>query len=422
MPGKSNAKNTKDKLSALMEMAALVNSSHEKTVIMNHAVKSICRLTNAEAGSLLLVDEQTGQLDFEVVLGSQSEKLICFRVPEGQGIAGWVAQNDTPLIVPDVQSDERFYRYCDQEIKFVTREMIAVPLRVNGSVIGVIQAINKKEGTFDLEDLELAMAFSNQIAMVVNKFGCRIFEIHTLGRFELLINGVQAGKPDAALASKPLQLLKAVIALGGSDVPQEQLADLLWPDADGDQARRSFDTTMHRLRKMLGHEQVLSIRNGKLNLDPALVWLDARVFESYFDRLSPVAKVCICSEQVPLYEKAIALYKGSFMPAEKAESWILDRRDRLRGRFVRLVVALGSFWEQHQKYEQALECYRHSLEVDTPSEELYRQLMSCLMTLDRHAEALAVFELCRRNLRATLGVEPSPATLALANVIRTAHN
>ena len=238
------------------------------------------------------------------------------------------------------------------------------------------------------------MAFVNQIAMVVNKSGSKIFKIHTLGKFELLINGVQAGKPDAALASKPLQLLKAVIALGGSDVSQEQLADLLWPDADGDQARRSFDTTMHRLRKMLGHEQALSIRNGKLNLDPALVWLDTRVFESYFDRLSPVAKDYICPEQVPLYEKAIALYKGSFLPAEKTESWTLDRRDRLRGRFVRLVVALGGFWEQHQKYEQALECYRYSLEVDTPSEELYRQLMSCLMTLDRHAEALAVFELC----------------------------
>lgn len=245
-------------------------------------------------------------------------------------------------------------------------------------------------------------------------------KIYTLGRFELLVNGVPGGKPDSATASKPLQLLKAVIARGGADVSQEEVADLLWPDADGDQARRSFDTTMHRLRKMLGHEQALSIRNGKLNLDPALVWLDARLFEAYFDRLSPVAKDSIRSEQIPLYEKAIALYKGSFLPAEKSESWTLDRRDRLRGRFVRLVTALGGFWEQQQKYEQALECYRRSLEVDTPAEELCRHLMSCLMTLGRHAEALAVFEQCRRNLLATLGVEPSPATLTLVNTIRTA--
>jgi len=420
MPAKSNAMDAKDKLSALMEMAALVNSSHEKAVIMNHAVKSVCRLTNAEAGSLLLIDEQTGNLDFEVVLGPQSKKLLFFRVPKGQGIAGWVAQNDTPLIVPDVQSDERFYRYCDQEIKFVTREMIAVPLRVNGDVIGVIQAINKKEGKFNLEDLKLAMAFANQIAMAVNKSGFKMFKIHTLGRFELLINGVQAGKTDAALPSRPLQLLKAVIALGGIDVPQEQLADLLWPDSDGDQSRRSFDTTLHRLRKMLGHEQALGIRNGRLSLEPSVVWLDTQVFEAYFNQLSPVSKDCINPAQVSLYEKAIALYKGNFLPADKAEIWTLDRRERLRGRFVRLVATLGSFWEQRQKYERALECYRQGLEVDTAAEELCRQLMNCLAMLDRHAEALAVYETCRRNLLTSLGVEPSPATVALACSIRTA--
>ena len=169
MPGSSNARKTQDKLSALMEMAALVNSSHERSVVMNHAVKSVCRLTNAEAGSLLLIDEHTGHLDFEVVLGPQSKVLSFFRVPKGQGIAGWVALNDTPIIVPDVQVDERFYRYVDQEINFVTREMIAVPLRFNGVVIGVMQAINKSEGKFDHEDLKLAMAFANQIASVISR-------------------------------------------------------------------------------------------------------------------------------------------------------------------------------------------------------------------------------------------------------------
>ena len=243
-------------------------------------------------------------------------------------------------------------------------------------------------------------------------------KINTLGRFELFVSGVQVGKTDSAAMSKPLQLLKAVIALGGTDVPQEVLADLLWPDADGDQSRRSFDTTLHRLRKMLGHDQALSIRNGKLNFDPTLVWIDVQVFESCFRQLSPVAKDCVKPEQVPLYEKALALYTGDFLPADKAEGWSPDCRERLQGRYVRLVIALGSFLEQRQQHEAALACYRHSLDIATSSEELCRQLMSCLMTLDRHAEALAVFELCRRNLRTTLGVEPSPATLALATAIR----
>ena len=77
-----------DKLKAMMEMAALVNSSYERSVIMDHAVKSVCRLTGAEAGSLLLLDEFTGHLDFEVVTGGKEELLPFFRVPKGQGIAG----------------------------------------------------------------------------------------------------------------------------------------------------------------------------------------------------------------------------------------------------------------------------------------------------------------------------------------------
>lgn len=159
----------RDKLAGLMEMAALVNSSHKRSVIMDHAVKSICRLTQAEAGSLLLIDDATGNLNFEVVMGEQSSVLPFFRVPKGQGIAGWVAEHDAPLIVPDVQADERFFRYVDQELKFTSREMIAVPLRADGAVIGVLQVINKQQGAFDHDDLKLAMAFANQIAAVINK-------------------------------------------------------------------------------------------------------------------------------------------------------------------------------------------------------------------------------------------------------------
>ncbi len=160
-----------DKLKTMMEMAALVNSSHDRSVIMKHAVQSVCRLTGAEAGSLLLVDQFTGHLDFEVVIGEKDELLPFFRVPKGQGIAGWVVENDLPLIVPDVKNDERFFNFTDKELGFTTRDMIAVPLRVNGSVIGVLQAINKTSDSFNHDDLKLAMAFANQIVVVIHKTG-----------------------------------------------------------------------------------------------------------------------------------------------------------------------------------------------------------------------------------------------------------
>lgn len=167
MSEEKNEHIAQDKLSALMEMASLVNSCHERTVVMEYAVQSLCRILEAEAGSLLLVDEHTGHLDFEVVNGDKKELLPFFRVPKGQGIAGWVAENNTPVIIPDVQQDDRFFKVVDRELQFVTRDMIAVPLRIGSRVIGVLQAINKKTGIFSHEDIKLAMAFANQIVAVV---------------------------------------------------------------------------------------------------------------------------------------------------------------------------------------------------------------------------------------------------------------
>lgn len=158
--------NSQERLAALMELSALVNSSHDRSFVVNHAVNSICQLTGAETGSLLLIDEYE-DLRFEIVLGHQEEELKGLTIPRGTGLAGNVVETNLPMIVPDVQADARFYREADDKTNFVTRSMIIVPLRIKGEVIGVIQVINKVEGNFDHSDLKLAMAFANQIAPAV---------------------------------------------------------------------------------------------------------------------------------------------------------------------------------------------------------------------------------------------------------------
>ena len=99
--------------------------------------------------------------------------------------------------------------------------------------------------------------------------------IHTLGGFQLMLNEVPVtltGK-----VKKPLELLKVLIALGGRGVSQERLSDALWPDADADLAKRSFDTTLHRLRKLLGNERMLQLQAGRLSIDPRYCWVDTWV-------------------------------------------------------------------------------------------------------------------------------------------------
>ncbi len=158
-----------DKLATLMEIAVLVNSNHNLEIVVLRAVQSVCRLTGAETGSLMLLDVDSGDLCFEVVLGQPLSDLKKLRIPNGHGIGGWVAERNTPMIVPDVQSDTRFYRVADETSSFVTRSMIAVPLCVKGRVIGVLQTINKQTGTFDHADLKLAMALANMVAPAIDE-------------------------------------------------------------------------------------------------------------------------------------------------------------------------------------------------------------------------------------------------------------
>ncbi len=158
-----------DKLATLMEVAALVNSRHSLETVVSHAVESTCRLTGAETGSLLLLDPATGELQFEIVLGQQESTLKHVRIPKGQGISGWVAENNTAIIIPDVQADERFYRVTDTATDFVTSSMIAVPLHVKGRVIGVLQSINKQHGVFELADMKLAIALANLVGPAIDE-------------------------------------------------------------------------------------------------------------------------------------------------------------------------------------------------------------------------------------------------------------
>src|SRR5690606_18222644 len=80
------------------------------------------------------------------------------------------------------------------------------------------------------------------------------------------------------LQKKPLELLRALIALGGREVPESRLADLLWPDAEGDAGAQALATTLFRLRKLTG-EQAIRRQDNRLTLDPAVCWVDCWAFE-----------------------------------------------------------------------------------------------------------------------------------------------
>lgn len=156
-----------ERLKSLIKLTCLVSSSLDPAIIRKRSILAATRLLGAETGSLLLLDEEAGELYFEVALGDKGGKLKKLKLKRGQGIAGWVAENREPLIVHDAQSDERVFHDADKISGFVTRNLVCVPVKAGDRGLGALQVINKKEGDFDEEDLEVLQAFSNQVAIAV---------------------------------------------------------------------------------------------------------------------------------------------------------------------------------------------------------------------------------------------------------------
>lgn len=226
--------------------------------------------------------------------------------------------------------------------------------------------------------------------------------IHTLGRFGVLLDGAPlAGTRKAP--KKILTLLKALIALGGREVPDQLLADALWPDEAGDTARASLATAVHRLRKLLGSAETVQLHEGRLSLDASRTWVDSWAFE----RLSGAEPG---SRRAA---RAIALYHGSFLAGDSECSWTLKPRERLRAKFIRLLAQEAQRLEQAGQPQAAATLYARGIETDALAEAFYQGLMRCYRQQERHAEALAVYRRLRQALSVTLGIAPSPSSDAL---------
>ncbi len=140
---------------ALAETARAVTATLQLDEVLQRILSETTRSLNCEAASLALIDEETGELEFRNVLGGAGEKIVGLRLPKGEGIAGWVAEHGEELVVPDVQSDERFYSGADEEAGFETQTIAAVPIRVQKRIIGVLEAINPRPGEFSALQVEL---------------------------------------------------------------------------------------------------------------------------------------------------------------------------------------------------------------------------------------------------------------------------
>ncbi|MFO7965821.1 MAG: sigma 54-interacting transcriptional regulator [Desulfobacterales bacterium] len=152
----------------LKDASAWISFAHDLNHLLELILETGTKIMNARASSLLLLDRKTNKLHFRVATGEKKEAVKHFAVKLGQGIAGQVAQTGIPLLISDASEDSRWYGHISEKIGFVTRSIICAPLKVEDTIIGAIEFINKDGGgPFRKNDLDLLCVFADLAALAI---------------------------------------------------------------------------------------------------------------------------------------------------------------------------------------------------------------------------------------------------------------
>lgn len=202
-------------LEALNRIGHSITSTLDPGRVPSLIMQQTQELLNIEEGSLLLLDKEQGDLVFSYASGPAGHQLLGQRLPAGVGIAGYVASTGQVAVVNDTQSDGRFYSGKDDETGFITRSLLAVPLRGIDGVQGVIEVMNKRDGApfFD-EDCRMLEAIADQAVIALE-------------------NAKRFAQVDQALARRARELdrsnsqLREILRVGNALRAEQRLDELL---------------------------------------------------------------------------------------------------------------------------------------------------------------------------------------------------
>jgi LuxR family transcriptional regulator, maltose regulon positive regulatory protein len=164
--------------------------------------------------------------------------------------------------------------------------------------------------------------------------------VRVLDGFAVEVHGAAQPLQRRKSAHRLMQLLQALAAFGGANVPAQSLCDAVWSDADGDAAMRSLDTSLSRLRRLLGSEAALQMRGGKVTLHPSLVHLDLALFSLRSSAL--VADDIDTPGWAARVRRALQVYRRPLLIDEGDAPWLVAQRERWRQRWLDLVGRLSA--------------------------------------------------------------------------------
>ncbi len=246
------------------------------------------------------------------------------------------------------------------------------------------------------------------------------FKIYTLGSFKIFKESREV-KLSRNTRSKPIELLQFLIVNHDKTVELDQISSVLWPDASGDYAHQTLDTTIHRLRKLLGSHDAVFSQAGRLSLNPEMFWIDVLAYEQHLKEIEIMLdeKRNTVKEKLKTAADAVFnLYKGPFLAQQKMLPWTITFRERLHDRFTQFVEQIGAYYRNIDDNRQATLIYKKGVVIDNQTEIFYQHLMSLYKSSGRYAEAASTYKRCAAVLSETHGIEPSLETKELYESVK----
>ena len=226
-------------------------------------------------------------------------------------------------------------------------------------------------------------------------------KIEALGGFKVSIAGTALAF-DGKSQKKPLEMLQIMVTLqdtaSGLGPKVGQVMDELWPSLEAKDPQGSFDTTLHRLRKLIGVDGAVALADGRLSFNRALVWCDVAAFET-------LAKTVTADAQA----KALKLYAGALLDST-VYAWSTAPRERLAARYHALVEDAALHLEGVGDHKAAIALYERALQQDNLTEAFYRGLMRCYHAMGEDTQGLRAYRRCKELLLIVLNATPSRET------------
>jgi Nif-specific regulatory protein len=277
----------------LRDISAWVSSVQNLDQLLELIIKTAARMMQAQASSLMLVNDDGKKLFFEVATGLKKEEIKKIELRVGQGIAGHVAKTGEPLFVKDVKTDPRWYDKVSKDTGFETYSIVCSPMKPETKVIGVVQVINRIDKTpFNEEDLQILNVFADVAAKAI----CDARRMEQLNRENLdlkelagkrykIVGNSKGLKKAISDALKVADSKASVMILGESGTGKELMAHMIHkqsPRKDGDLIVLNCGALTETLLEdeLFGHEKgaytgAVSKKMGKFEMaDKSTLFLD----------------------------------------------------------------------------------------------------------------------------------------------------